>query len=367
MHQSVVADVRMLAYPMTGIGRYTYELVRRLVRGAAEEWVLLSPRPVPPAIRAELGDGVIWVQGDQDGRAEPWVQRRGREQLRARSGALFLGMGNSIPFLGPRRATYGLLVYDLTFLEVPSLTHPQDLAKGFLINLPSLMLADRIFAISPAVERALHRWVPWHRQRTVVLPPAGTQLAQAQSACSWSERRGFVAVGAHPRKNTGLVLHAYARLPALVRQRHPLHLVARRVPRGVGSTMKKLRLEEQVRIDHDATDERLAHLYDESIALVYPSTHEGLGLPVAEALLMGLPAIIAGGSPMEEFLGGAGIVLPSVSVESLSNSMLRLATDSAFWLQCAESTRSASARLSWDAVAQAVRMGLGLATEKQLI
>ncbi len=361
MHPCVVADVRMLAYPMTGIGRYTYELIRRLVRGAAEEWVLLTPRPVPPEIRVELGEAVIWVQGDLDGRAEPWVQRCSSQELRARPGSVFLGLANSIPFLGPRRATSALLVYDLTSFEVPSLTHPQDLVKGFLINLPSMMLADRLLAISPAVERALHRWLPWRRRRTVALPPGGTLLA-ARSACGWSERRGFVAVGAHPRKNTGLVLHAYARLPALVRQRHPLHIVARFVPRGVGNVMKKLGLEEQVHIEHDATDERLAHLYSGSIALVYPSRYEGLGLPVAEALLMGLPAIIAGGSPMEEFLDGAGIVVPSMSAESLATGMLRLATDSALWQQCAESTRSASTRISWDAVAHAVRVGLGLTT-----
>jgi glycosyltransferase involved in cell wall biosynthesis len=350
----------MLTYPMTGIGRYVYELVRRLVWGAEEEWVLLTPRPVAPWIQAELGAGVTWVQGDGRGRAEPWFQRRASQELRARPGALFLGLANSIPFFGPRRATYGLLVYDLTSFEAPSLTHPQDLVKGFLINLPSMMLADRLMAISPAVERAIHRWLPWRRQRTVALPPGGTPLA-ARSTCGWFERRGFVAVGAHPRKNTGLLLQAYARLAEAVRQRHPLHIVARHVPSGIGSQVKELGLEEQVRIDHDATDERLAHLYGGSIALVYPSTYEGLGLPVAEALLMGLPAIIPGGSPMEEFLGGAGIVLPSVSVESLATGMLRLATDPAVWQKCAESTRSASSRISWDAVANAVRMGLGLA------
>lgn len=359
MRPAIVADVRMLAYPMTGIGRYTYELTRRLVRGAAEEWVLLTPQPVPPAIRAEFGEHVIWVQGDHDGRAEPWVQRRGTQELRARPGSLFLGLANSIPFLGLRRATSALLVYDLTSFEVPSLTHPQDLVKGFLINLPSMMFADRLLAISPAVERTLHRWLPWRRQRTVALPPGGTPLA-ARSTRAWSERHGFVAVGAHPRKNTSLLLQAYAGLAEPVRLQHPLHIVARHIPSGIERQLQTLGLEEQVRIDHDATDERLADLYGRSIALVYPSTYEGLGLPVAEALLMGLPAIIPGGSPMEEFLDGAGIVVPAMSAESLAASMLRLATDSALWQKCAESTGSASTRISWDAVARAVRGALGL-------
>jgi glycosyltransferase involved in cell wall biosynthesis len=359
MRPAIVADVRMLAYPMTGIGRYTYELTRRLVRGAAEEWVLLTPQPVPPAIRAEFGEHVIWVQGDRNGRAEHWVQRRSIQELRARPGSVFLGLANSIPFLGPRRTTSALLVYDLTSFEVPSLTHPQDLVKGFLINLPSLMFADRLLAISPSVERALHRWLPWRRQRTVALPPGGTPLA-ARSTRGWSERRGFVAVGAHPRKNTGLLLQAYARLAEAVRKQHPLHIVARHIPSGIGRHVKELGLEEQVRIDHDATDERLADLYGRSIALVYPSTYEGLGLPVAEALLMGLPAIVPGGSPMEEFLDEAGIVVPSMSAESLATSMLRLATDSALWQKCAGATGSASTHISWDAVAHAVRVGLGL-------
>ncbi len=63
-------------------------------------------------------------------------------------------------------------------------------------------------------------------------------------------------------------------------------------------------------------DEELARLYRGARCLVYPSLHEGFGIPVAEALACGCPVVTSAGSPMTE-LG------PVVEVDPLDPASIR--------------------------------------------
>jgi alpha-1,3-rhamnosyl/mannosyltransferase len=50
----------------------------------------------------------------------------------------------------------------------------------------------------------------------------------------------------------------------------------------------------------EVDDEELARLYRGARCLVYPSLHEGFGIPVAEALACGCPVVTSAASPMAE-------------------------------------------------------------------
>jgi alpha-1,3-rhamnosyl/mannosyltransferase len=366
---TIVVDARMLAYPLTGIGRYGLELLQRLVRDGTAEWILLSPVRVPAAVRELLGGRVRWVERDGSGGggggggggAEWWVQRAARRELRASGARVYLGLANSLPFFGPRAVRYCLVVYDLTFFAVPHLTHPQDLVKGLLVNLPAIVKADRLLAISPAIEAELHRSLPSTRGRTTALPPGGTRLGSAGAPLPFDQRRGFLTVGAHRRKNTRLLLEAYAALPAPLRARHPLYVVGRRIPEALGRRARALGVAGEVELVADASDAELGRLYDQCLALVYPSAYEGLGLPVTEALLAGLPAIVPATSPLVDLLGGAGLVLEPLSRSTLAAAMERMATNERAWWDYHRAAGAAAQLIGWERVAAAVAAALGLA------
>lgn len=355
--RAVVVDARMLAYPLTGIGRYAFELVSGLVRAAPGRWILLSHAPVPESVKRSLANGVSWVEGDGRGRAEPWMQRRAPAELTGADATLFLGLANSVPIWRPRGVRYALVVYDLTFLVVPRWTELQDLAKGWLVNLPAILRADVVLTISETVRQDLVRRLSWVGPRSVALPAAGTLLA-AGPGLPREARRGFVTVGAHPRKNTALLLRAYASLDSALRQQHRLHIIARNLTPAIAHLVERLGIGGQVRLMADATDGELADVYRQAIALVYPSRYEGLGLPVAEALLAGLPCIVPPGTPMADFLGGGGIVLGAVTVAEVAEAMRRLATDVAEWTACAARAMTAAAALRWDRVIDVARAAL---------
>lgn len=60
-------------------------------------------------------------------------------------------------------------------------------------------------------------------------------------------------------------------------------------------------------------------LYAKAKALVYPSLYEGFGLPILEALTMGIPVLTSNISSMPEITGDIGIYVDPISIESIEN------------------------------------------------
>lgn len=71
--------------------------------------------------------------------------------------------------------------------------------------------------------------------------------------------------------------------------------------------------EHHIKVD----DRTLSSLYKTSRCLVYPSIYEGFGIPVVEAQAHGLPVIIGRCKATEEAGGGAALVLPDYTPETI--------------------------------------------------
>ncbi len=71
----------------------------------------------------------------------------------------------------------------------------------------------------------------------------------------------------------------------------------------------------------------LVTLYKNAVALVYPSLYEGFGLPILEAMSMGVPVITSNCSSMPEVAGDAAILVDPKSVGQISGPVVKVIQD----------------------------------------
>jgi len=66
-------------------------------------------------------------------------------------------------------------------------------------------------------------------------------------------------------------------------------------------------------------DEQLKTLYQQSLALVYPSEYEGFGIPPLEAMICGTAVVAADTSSIPEVVGDAALLFPPESTDELTD------------------------------------------------
>lgn len=126
--------------------------------------------------------------------------------------------------------------------------------------------------------------------------------------------------GADKHKNLTRLLHAYARLPRATRLKYPLVLGGRDVATSaeVLQAIAEHRLNEQVLLPGFIPSEMLPAMIRGAALFVFPSTHEGFGLPVVEAMACGTPTIGSNNSGVGEVLGQSAAGFDPFSVQEIS-------------------------------------------------
>lgn len=81
---------------------------------------------------------------------------------------------------------------------------------------------------------------------------------------------------------------------------------------------------EKVIVLGDVTDEELAILYRNALALVFPSMYEGFGYPAVESLACGTRCIVSNTSSLPEAVGQLGILVDPTSPQEIARAMLRV-------------------------------------------
>jgi glycosyltransferase involved in cell wall biosynthesis len=84
---------------------------------------------------------------------------------------------------------------------------------------------------------------------------------------------------------------------------------------------------------------------------VYPSLYEGFGLPVAEAMACGVPAIVSDTSSLPEVVGDSGFRVDPVDVTDLAGLLAALPSGRQEREAASQAARQQSKRFSWTAAA----------------
>ena len=86
-----------------------------------------------------------------------------------------------------------------------------------------------------------------------------------------------------------------------------------------------------------------------------PSLHEGFGLPVVEAMTVGVPVVVSDRGALPEVAGRAGLIVDPLEPKQLADAIKRLLEDERFSRACVERGFQQAAGFSWKRSALALK------------
>ena len=202
------------------------------------------------------------------------------------------------------------------------------------------------FGISPERVSVTHLGTNFGHAR-----PLSEQERQAVLRRHGLERGFFISVGTiQPRKNLGRILSAHRMLSLEMQIAHPLIVVGRSgwCTEDIIPDLRALQINGRGRWLESVSDVELRALLQSACALVYPSLHEGFGLPVLEGFAAGIPVISSNTTSIPEVAGDAALLVNPESTEEIANAMQRIVEDSALGAELVERGRRRVQHFSWE-------------------
>ncbi|WP_051971812.1 glycosyltransferase [Massilia sp. 9096] len=210
-----------------------------------------------------------------------------------------------------------------------------------LLGLPS----ERVVNISSAVDAIF--------QPRTLAPGARTELLERHGL-----KREFIMYtgGIDYRKNIEGLIEAYALLPAQLRRQYQLAVVC---SVHEPDRLRLQRLAAKFGLSNDdlvltgfVSDDDLVSLYNCTTLFVFPSLHEGFGLPALEAMACGAPVIGSNTSSIPEVIGRSDAMFDPASAGAISTAMADVLGDPKRQAELRAHGLVQASRFSWDASAR---------------
>lgn len=333
---------------VTGTERYALELIRAMIEHNRRHQLTLYFRDQPPPDLLPKTEHVT-IRTIPFHRA--WTHLRFAAAIwRTRPDVTFVP-AHTLPFVFPGKAI--VTVHDLGYKHFPE-AHPwQQRAYLNLTTRYSARRATHIFADSQATATDLEQFYGINPQKIDVIypgvmPPTITETDIYQKYNL--PKRYFLFIGTlQPRKNIARLVEAYKAYRERSNRPVDLVLAGRKgwlFDDSWTSGIDGLHLIGYI----DEADK--GALYQNAVALAFPSLFEGFGFPVIEAMHMDLPVITSSTSSLPELAGDAAIVVDPQNTLDITRAMIRISTDYTFRETLRAAGFSQADKFTWDAAAQ---------------
>jgi glycosyltransferase involved in cell wall biosynthesis len=351
----VLLDCRMAAW--SGVGRYTTGLARALASRDDVELVQVHAAGESPPVAPDLSAQVLAAT------AHPFGPLGALELARlARRAGPDLVHCPHFPTPAPIRGPLVVTLHDLTPLLVTGVmpsTTKRALYRTW--NARAVRLADRVVVPTRATAIDLERLFPAARGKLEVIAEAADDFSSgpigplAGRRAQLAARPYLLSMGnTKPHKDLPTLLRAFARLAISVPELHLL-LVGDEPCGYLDAHLANASAEVRARVVfigrvHDA---ELRALYADAAAFVFPSRHEGFGLPPLEAMAQGAPVVCADAASLAEVVGEAAVLFPAGDANSLAQAITRLLDDPTMRHRLVVAGRERAAGFCWQQTARA--------------
>jgi glycosyltransferase involved in cell wall biosynthesis len=361
----IALDARIIASSGTGIARYTLGLLKGWSREFPDdEWLFLSHRDVDlaelglsPDIRClvvRFPDATllrpIWEHA-----VLPGAVRR----LNPPPDVFFSPLGAVLPDeTVPSVAT----VHDVAFLRFSKILPLRYRLYWKHTVERAVRAATRIIAVSHSTaddlcdlvkaEEAKIRVVHEGVDDAILTEPPREFAAETREKYELPEKFLLFVGTLEPRKNIDFLLDAYERIPS---PRTRLVMAGDWGWLSWGIRDRIASLESKPVLLGSVSMEELSCIYRMATVLVFPSLYEGFGLPLAEAMAVGLPIVALNTSSVPEVAGDAAMLVEAGDVEGFVKAISRLMTDSGVYGEYSERGRKRAKLFTWEKAATETR------------
>lgn len=168
--------------------------------------------------------------------------------------------------------------------------------------------------------------------------------------------------GIDHRKNIESLIKAYSSISIDLRQQHQLVIVCA-VQEASAKRLTQLGkqcnlMDDELILTGFVSDDEMLRLYNACRLFVFPSWHEGFGLPVLEAMACGKPVIASGVSSLPEVLNNKKAEFDPTDVEDIKNKIEECLRDPELLSEFSKHGLEQSKKFSWDSTARRALVAL---------
>lgn len=343
---------RFTAQRVTGVQRVAHALLHALDRhpAAARCVLLCPPSGTPPALQRvavrRVGPAALPLHA--------WEQA---VLPMAASGGRLVNLAGGVPAFGRPSA---VLMHDAAVFD-----HPEAYTGAFVawyrwLYRHQARRGAQLLTISAFSRARLAAALGVPQARFALMPPGADHLRAVAADERVLLRLGLrgrpflLAVGsANPTKNLAALVAARARLGA---EAPPLVIAGGANPRVFrdGEAADPPGVLRAGPVD----DAALVALYRHALALVFPSTYEGFGLPPLEAMGFGCPVLATRCAAIPEACGDAAHYLDGPDADAIEAGLRRIVGDAALRERLRAGGPAHAARFGWDAAADTLLRAL---------
>ncbi|MBU9262811.1 glycosyltransferase [Burkholderia multivorans] len=377
-----------------GIGRYTLGLVQHIVRNRGKHEIFLALNGLLPEsiesiravfrgmlpsenIRVWYAPGPTAEFGGNDAARE--VAELVREAFLAslkpdliHITSMFEGyVDNAVTSIGrfDRQTPVSICLYDLIPLLNPDeylKPHPRY-EEYYQRKVKYAEHARCLLAISESSQREGQQYLSVPEEHVYNISSAIEQSFEPRDIApnvaadlrkKFGIKREFVLYtgGADERKNLSRLIQAFGKLPAALRGKHQLlfagHMTQDRVDELHRDAESHGLVPDELMFTGYVSDDELIQLYNLCKVFVFPSWHEGFGLPPLEAMACGAAVIGANTSSLPEVIGLDDAMFDPLDVDAIAAKLALTLEDDAFRAKLRAHGLQRAQLFSWDKTAR---------------
>ncbi|SHL79277.1 glycosyltransferase family 4 protein [Hymenobacter psychrotolerans] len=364
MHIAVNVRFLLPGDQLEGIGRFTYETLKRLVAAhpahtfhflfdrAYDARYLFGPNVVPHVLAPPARHPLLWLA---------WFEGAVALWLRTHKPAVFLSPDGytTLATRVPRVTVF----HDLAFEHFRE--HTGGLVQRYyrFFTPRFAQASQRLVAVSEATRQDLVQTYGIPAARISIaynaadahfrpLPAAQQQTTRERYAAG---KPYFLFVGAlQPRKNLPNLLRAFDEFKQRTGAATKLLIVGRTAWQAgpMFDVYQQLQFRHDVHLTGRVTDEELVQLYAAALATAYVPFFEGFGIPIIEAQACASPVLTSDRSSMPEVAGGAALLSNPNSPAAIAEALVRLQQEPELRRQLIEKGLTNVRRFSWEQSAE---------------